>query len=99
MTVVITRDVESRYRGFIASVMVEVASGVYIAPLLSSGARDRVWEIVSTWHDELQSGSITMIWKDSSRKQGMGLKQLGVPPKDIYDHEGFLLVRKKSAGW
>ncbi|MXW14967.1 MAG: type I-E CRISPR-associated endoribonuclease Cas2 [Rhodothermaceae bacterium] len=96
MTVVITRDVESRYRGFIASVMVEVASGVYIAPLLNSGVRDRVWEIVSSWYDELQSGSITMVWKDSSRKQGLGLKQLGVPPKDIYDHEGFLLVRKKS---
>lgn len=95
MTVIITRDVELRFRGFIASVMVEVAPGVYISPALSSGARARIWEIMRMWHDELRNGSITLIWKDSSQKHGIGLKQLGVPPKDIYDHEGYLLIRSK----
>ena len=95
MTVIITRDVELRYRGFVASVMVEVAPGVYISPALSSGARTRVWEILRSWHDELGNGSITMIWRDSSRKHGMGLEQVGTPPKNIYDHEGYLLVRSK----
>ena len=95
MTVIITRDVELRYRGFIASAMVEVAPGVYISPSLSSGARARIWGILSMWHGELKNGSITLIWKDSSQEQGIGLKQVGVPPKDIYDHEGYLLVRSK----
>lgn len=96
MTVIITRDVELRYRGFIASVMVEVAPGVYISPALSSGARARIWDILSKWYGELRNGSITLIWKDSSKKHGIGLKQVGVPPKDIYDHEGYLLVRSKD---
>ena len=37
MTVVVTRDVEARYRGFLASVMLEVAPGVYVSPNLSRG--------------------------------------------------------------
>ena len=39
LTVVITRDVEDRYRGFLASAMLEVAPGVYASPTLSAGAR------------------------------------------------------------
>lgn len=42
MTMVVTRDVEARYRGFLTSVMLEVAPGVYIAPELSTGVRMRV---------------------------------------------------------
>ena len=96
MTVIISRDVELRYRGFVASVMIEIAPGVYISPSLSSGARLRVWDILRTWHNELSNGSITMIWKDSSQDQGIGLKQIGIPPKDIYEHEGYYLVRKND---
>ena len=43
MTVVVTRDVESRYRGFLASAMLEVAPGVYVSPDLSNGVRERIW--------------------------------------------------------
>ena len=32
MTVVVTRDVEARYRGFLASAMLEIAPGVYVSP-------------------------------------------------------------------
>ena len=43
MTVIVTRDVEPRYRGFLASAMLEIAPGVYVAPDLSSGvARARL---------------------------------------------------------
>lgn len=30
LTVVVTRDVQNRYRGFLGSVMLEVSAGVYI---------------------------------------------------------------------
>jgi len=47
MTVVVTRDVESRYRGFLASVMLEIAPGVYVSPNLSAGVRERIWSVLS----------------------------------------------------
>lgn len=37
LTVIVTRDVEPRYRGFLASAMLEVAPTVYIHPRLSAG--------------------------------------------------------------
>jgi CRISPR-associated protein Cas2 len=37
MTVVVTRDVEDRYRGFLSSVMLELAPGVYTGPRLGRG--------------------------------------------------------------
>ena len=49
MTIVVTRDVESRYRGFLASVMLEVSPGVYVSPDLSSGVRERIWAVINDW--------------------------------------------------
>ena len=49
MTIVVTRDVEARYRGFLTSVMLEIAPGVYVAPDLSAGVRQRVWDVVESW--------------------------------------------------
>lgn len=43
MTVVVTRNVEERYRGFLASCMLEIAAGVYTGPRMTTGVRDRVW--------------------------------------------------------
>ena len=48
-TMVVTRDVEARYRGFLTSIMLEVAPGVYVAPDLSAGVRRRVWDVLSGW--------------------------------------------------
>ena len=42
MTVVVTVNVEGRYRGFLASVMLEIAPGVYTSPEMTSGIRDRI---------------------------------------------------------
>ena len=42
MTIVVTRNVEARVRGFLASTMLEIASGVYTAPTLTPAVRDRI---------------------------------------------------------
>ena len=47
ITMVVTRDVESRYRGFLTSVMLDVAPGVDVSPDLSAGVRQRVWDVGS----------------------------------------------------
>ena len=37
MTVVVTINVEARYREFLASAMLEIAPGVYTSPQMTSG--------------------------------------------------------------
>ncbi len=94
MTVVVTRDVESRYRGFLASAMLEVAPGVYVSPDLSHGVRERIWTVISTWYDVLNRGAIVMMWRDSTASGGLALRHLGDPPKEIRDADGVLLVKR-----
>ena len=40
MTIVVTVNVEARYRGFLASTMLEIAPGVYTSPRMTSGIRE-----------------------------------------------------------
>ena len=94
MTVVVTRDVESRYRGFLASAMLEVSPGVYVSPDLSKGVRERIWTVISTWYDVLNRGAVVMMWRDGTASGGLALRYLGDPPKEIRDADGVLLVKR-----
>ncbi len=98
LCIVVTRDVEMRYRGFLGSVMLEVAPGFYIGPRISKGVRERVWNVMTDWHTALGSGSVTMVWRDGSRPGGLGVLNLGEPPKELVEHEGTLLVRRSLRG-
>jgi CRISPR-associated protein Cas2 len=94
MVVVITRDVEARYRGFLGSAMLELAPGVYAHPRMSAGVRTRLWEVLADWYSQLHRGSIVMTWADSAANGGLGLASLGEPPKEIVAHDATLLVRR-----
>jgi CRISPR-associated protein Cas2 len=95
MTVVVTRDVLDRYRGFLASAMPEVAPGVYVSPELSRGVRERIWGVVAQWWQQAPGGSLLMAWKDDSAPGRLGLATLGLPPVMLADVEGVLLARKE----
>lgn len=95
MTVVVTRDVEARYRGFLTSIMLEVAPGVYIAPDLSAGVRRQLWAVISRWYETLGRGAVVLIWRDRSRPGNLAIETLGEPPKEIVDAGGVLLVKRK----
>lgn len=95
MAVVVTRNVEDRYRGFLTSVMLEVAPGVYVAPDLSPGVRMRVWEVLSAWWEALGTGSIVLVWRDAKAVGNLRIEMLGEPPKEIVDADGILLVKRK----
>ncbi len=94
MTLVVTRDVEQRYRGFLASALLEVSPGVYVAPDLTAAVRERVWNVIEDWFTALGNGAIVMIWRDGECAGGLALRHLGDPPKDIWDADGVLLVRR-----
>jgi CRISPR-associated protein Cas2 len=94
MVVVIARDVEARYRGFLGSTMLELAPGVYAHPHMSAGVRGRLWSVVADWHGRLGNGSIVMTWADRAANGGLGLATLGEPSKEIIPHDAMLLVRR-----
>lgn len=94
-TMIVTRDVEARYRGFLTSVMLEVAPGVYVSPRMSAGVRDRVRAVMADWWGSLGNGSIVMIWRQKDAAGGLAIETLGEPPKEIVDADGILLVKRK----
>jgi CRISPR-associated endoribonuclease Cas2 subtype I-E len=94
MTSVVTRDVADRYRGFLSSIMPEAAPGVYVSPELSKGVRERLWAVVSGWWSAMLGGSILFVWKDDAAPGRLALRSLGLPPKELSDLDGALLVRR-----
>ena len=98
LCLIVTRDVEMRYRGFLGSTMLELAPGVYASPRMSQGVRERIWDVLSGWHAALGTGSIIMTWRDTSAPGGLRVLTLGEPPKQLVEHEGSLLVRRPISG-
>lgn len=94
-TMVVTRDVEDRYRGFLTSVMLEIAPGVYVSPQMSQGVRERVWSVLSDWWTALGRGSVVMTWRDTKAVGNLRILTLGIAPKEIVDADGVLLVKRK----
>jgi CRISPR-associated protein Cas2 len=94
MTVVIVRDVADRYRGFLSSVMPEVAPGVFVAAELSRGIRERIWRVLTDWWGQTPGGSVVLTWKDDSAPGRLGLLILGLPPRALADIDGVLMVRR-----
>ena len=95
LTVIVTRDVEARYRGFLTSVMLEIAPSVYVSPRMSAGVRARVWSVLSDWWQTLGRGALVMVWRDIKAPGGLQIETLGDPPKEIVDADGILLVKRK----
>ena len=93
MTVIVTINVDRRYRGFLASAMLEIAPGVYTSPNMTSGIRQRIWEVLSEWYYQLGQGSIVMTWRDPGAVSEQEIKTLGESPKEIVDADGVYLVK------
>ena len=93
MTVIVTVNVEARYRGFLASAMLEIAPGLYTSPNMTSGIRERIWEVLRRWYYELGQGAVVMTWRDSSGVGDQQVRTLGEAPKEIVDADGVYLVK------
>lgn len=93
MTVIVTVNVEGRYRGFLASAMLEIAPGVYTSPDMTAGIRERIWEVLSGWHLQLGQGSIVMTYRNPAAVSGQSIRTLGESPKEIVDADGVYLVK------
>ena len=96
MTVVVTRNVPPRTRGFLASTMLELAPGVYSAPRLSPAVRERIWEVLQSWFDPDQDTAIIMLWADRRLPGGQSVRTLGIPPIDLVEVDGIVLSKKRT---
>lgn len=96
MTIVVTRDVAARFRGFLASCMLEIAPGVYTAPKMNRAVRERVWEVLKDWFGELGGGGIVMTWLEPHAPGGQQIAVLGSASYELYECNDLFLARKRD---
>jgi CRISPR-associated protein Cas2 len=96
MTVLVTRNVSDRVRGFIASVMLELAPGVYSAPRISPAVRSRVWSVLEDWFANERDASIVLVWQDQDQPGGQSVLTLGAPRIDFMEVDGLVLARRRA---
>lgn len=95
MTVVVTRNLPDRFRGFLASCMCEITSGVYCAPRMSAAVRNRVWAVLSDWFEASSDRALVMTWPDRSLPGGQAIQTLGVPRTELAEHHGIFLAKRE----
>lgn len=93
---IVIRDVPDRFHGFLSSVMLEVSPNVFVSPRMNPGARDRVWAVMKDWHDHERQGSLVMVWRDLNAVGGVGIANLGSPPRELIEADGMWLVRRRA---
>ncbi|MBZ0115740.1 MAG: type I-E CRISPR-associated endoribonuclease Cas2e [Sandaracinaceae bacterium] len=84
MTVVVTRNVRGRFRGFLASVMCEIGPGVYTAPRMTKGIRERVWSVLEGWFKHGEDALIVMTWPDNALPGGQEIRVLGETSPELH---------------
>ena len=94
MTVVVTRNVSDRVRGFLASSMLDVAPGVYSAPRVSPAVRERIWQVLNDWFPHEHDASIVMLWADVAMPGGQAVLTLGAPPIQFVEIDGMFTARR-----
>lgn len=94
MTIVVTRNSPERFRGFLASCMCEIAPGVYTAPRMTQGVRERVWTVLTEWFQPEAEHSVLMTWPEPGLPGGQTFRFLGTPRQALCDYDGVFLARR-----
>lgn len=93
-TVIVTRNVSPRMRGFLASTMLELAPGVYSAPRQSPAVRERIWNVLDEWFALEQDASVIMLWREPAMPGEQAVRTLGIPPIKLVEVDGLILGSK-----
>lgn len=96
LVTIVIRDVPDRFHGFLSSVMLEVSPNVFVSPRMSPGVRKRVWDVMIAWHRHEPQGSLVMLWRDLDAVGGVGIANLGDPPRELVEVDGMWLVRRRA---
>ena len=95
MTMIVTRNAPDRTRGFLGSCMCEIAPGVYTAPRMSKGVRERVMTVIESWHRLGSEEGYVVTWPDASAPGGQAFHFVGTPTIELWDHDGVFLTRHR----
>ena len=99
LVMIVIRDVPDRFHGFLSSMMLEVSPNVFLSPHMNNGVRVRVWEVMSDWHSHERQGSLVMVWRDLNAVGGVGIANLGDPPRELVEIDGMWLVRRRAVAY
>lgn len=94
LVVIVTCDVANRFRGFLASTMLEIAPTVYISPRMNVRVRSRIWDVLSGWYGQEPGGSIVMVWRDVNETGSVGIANLGSPSRELVEIDGLWLTKR-----
>jgi len=97
LTTIVTRDVPARFHGFLSSAMLEISPGVFVSPRMNKSVRNRIWDVLSDWHEQLNEGSLVMVWRDINETGVIGLAYLGVAPRTLVEVDGMWLTRRTKS--
>lgn len=92
-TIIVTRNVSDRMRGFLSSSLLELVPGVYCGARVTPAVRERIWAVVEAWFLAERDASIVMVWREPSVPGEQAVRILGAPPVDLVEHEGIILTR------
>ena len=95
-TVIVTRNVSDRIRGFLASSLLELVPGVYCGARMTPPVRQRIWDVLEGWFLAERDASIVMVWREPSVPGEQAVRILGAPPVDLVEHEGIVLARRPA---
>lgn len=99
ITIAVTRNLPQRFSGFLKSCMLEVAPGVYVAPRMKKAVRERVWAVMLEWSELIDDESgVVFFWGSSNAPSGLGIRLLGWPKKELFEHEGMWLTLSELRG-
>jgi CRISPR-associated protein Cas2 len=94
MTVVVTRNVSRRIRGFLASSMIELGPGVYSGSRINPKVRENIRNVLQNWFVAEDNASIVMVWEDHSIPGGQNVWVLGLPPIELLEVDGLVVSRR-----
>lgn len=97
MVMIVIRDMPDRFHGFLSSVTLEVSPNVFVSPRMSPGVRERVWQVLTDWYNAAPQGSAVMVWRDLNSVGGVGIANLGDPPRQLVEADGMWLVRRRGS--
>ena len=94
MTLIVTRNEPDRIRGFLASLALEVAPGVYTAPEMTKGVRERMIASLIELHVPATDRMILVSWPERGAPGGQAFHVIGAPAVRLVEHDGMWLARR-----
>lgn len=82
-----------RFSGFLHSVAMELAPGMFLAADFDRAAFDRVWRTLEEWHAHWPEGWIIAVLPAKKVRHPPELRALGVPPRTLIELDGLYLLK------